>query len=431
MIDSVRRCWSTGARVVSLLALSTSWVHASGFAIDNQGTRAMGFAGAYVAQASDPSAIFYNAAGVAFLKGQQIYVSGGLGSYATSFTGEGPNPPAGTLEESDRLLTILPSFYYTHQVSSNLVLGLGFNAPFGAKSVWQNPDEFTGRYICTDCEIRSWGLNPTLAYKLEDRLAVGIGLDLRFSSFRLNQRLLANPNPFPIPTDVASLTVKSGTDTGIGFNVGLLASPSEYVSIGLAYRHKVQASYDATADFNQILTGNAVVDAAVAISLPPTQAVTVSHAFPSNFTAGLAVKRDYWTIEGDLAWTFWSSFDRIALTYPETPALSVSLPQDYESTWQGRIGAEYLLTDTWSLRGGYSYDHGPQPTSTVSPFLHDSNRHGFGLGGSWKHGQLRVDLLARYLFFISRSTDGLNRYDYNGHYDTTAFHFGIALGYKF
>ena len=205
MIDSVRRCWSTGARVVSLLALSTSWVHASGFAIDNQGTRAMGFAGAYVAQASDPSAIFYNAAGVAFLKGQQIYVSGGLGSYATSFTGEGPNPPAGTLEESDRLLTILPSFYYTHQVSSNLVLGLGFNAPFGARSVWKNPNEFTGRYICTDCEIRSWGLNPTLAYKLEDRLAVGIGLDVRFSSFRLSQRLLANPNPFPIPTDVASL----------------------------------------------------------------------------------------------------------------------------------------------------------------------------------------------------------------------------------
>jgi long-chain fatty acid transport protein len=431
MIASVRRCWSTGARVVSLLALSASWVHASGFAIDNQGTRAMGFAGAYVAQASDPSAIFYNAAGVAFLKGNQIYLSGGLGSYATSFTGEGPNPPAGTREESDRLLTVLPSFYYTHQVSSNLVLGLGFNAPFGTRSQWKNPDEFTGRYICTDCEIRSWGLNPTLAYKLEDRLAVGIGLDLRFSSFRLEQRVLASPNPFPVPTDVASLSVESATDTGIGFNVGLLASPSESVTLGLAYRHKIEASYDATADFTQILTGDTVVDKAVALGLPSRQAVKVAHAFPSSFTAGLAVHHGYWTIEGDLAWTFWSSFDRISLSYPDTPALSVSLPEDYESTWQGRIGAEYLLTDTWSLRGGYSYDHGPQPTSTVSPFLHDSNRHGFGLGGSWKHGQVRVDLLARYLYFVSRSTDGLNRYDYNGHYDTTSFHFGIALGYRF
>jgi long-chain fatty acid transport protein len=431
MIASVRRCWSTGARVVSLLALSAPWLHASGFAIDNQGTRAMGFAGAYVAQASDPSAIFYNAAGVAFLKGQQIYVNGGLGSFGTTFIGEGPNPPAGTREETDRLLTILPSFYYTHQVSEKLVLGVGFNSPFGTRSEWKSPDQFTGRYICTDCEIRSWGLNPTLAYKIEDRLAVGVGLDLRFSSFRLEQRLGATPNPFPIPTDVASLAVESQTDTGVGFDVGLLASPSESLSIGLAYRHKVQASYAATADFSQILTGDAAVDQAVAASLPKRQVVNVTHAFPSNLAAGLAIHHGYWTIEGDLAWTFWSSFDRINLSYPDTPALSVSLPEDYESIWQGRIGVEYLLTDTWSVRGGYSYDHGPQPTSTVSPFLHDSNRHGFGLGGSWKHGRLRLDLLARYLYFVSRSTDGLNRYDYNGHYDTTSFHLGIALGYRF
>lgn len=431
MVASAKRCWSTGARVVSLLALSAPFVNASGFAIDNQGTRAMGFAGAYVAQASDPSAIFYNAAGVAFLKGQQIYVNGGLGSFATTFTGEGPNPPAGTREESDRLLTVLPSFYYTRQVSEKLVLGVGFNAPFGIRSQWKTPDEFTGRYICTDCEIRSWGLNPTLAYKLEDRLAVGIGLDLRFSRFRLAQRLAASPNPFPVPTDVASLAVESATDTGVGFNVGLLASPTEFVSIGLAYRHKVQASYDATADFSQVLTGDAAVDQAVAASLPSRQLVKVAHAFPSNFTVGLAVRRGYWTIEGDLAWTMWSSFDRVALSYPETPALSVSLPQDYENVLQGRIGLEYLLSDTWSVRGGYSYDHGPQPTTTVSPFLHDSNRHGFGLGGSWKHGQVRLDLLARYLLFVSRSTDGLNRYDYNGHYDTTSFHLGIALGYRF
>ena len=36
----------------------------------------MGFAGAYVAQAADPSAIFYNAAGIGFLKGKQLYVGG-------------------------------------------------------------------------------------------------------------------------------------------------------------------------------------------------------------------------------------------------------------------------------------------------------------------------------------------------------------------
>ena len=67
-----------------LLAAPAS-AKASGFAIESQGARAMGFAGAYVAQASDPSAIFYNAAGIAFLKGKQLYVSGALAGLSTDF----------------------------------------------------------------------------------------------------------------------------------------------------------------------------------------------------------------------------------------------------------------------------------------------------------------------------------------------------------
>lgn len=431
MIAVARRFGFGSLRFLPLLALPATHLQASGFAIDNQGTRAMGFAGAYVAQASDPSAIFFNAAGVAFLKGKQVYLSGGLGSFSTSFAAEGPNPLAGTVEKTNPLFSALPSIYYTHQVSERVVVGLGFNSPFGFRSEWQNPDEFSGRFICLDCEIRSWGLNPTLGYRIKDRLAVGFGLDLRFSSFRLTQRVLASPNPFPGPTDVAQLTIESATDTGIGFNVGLLASPTDSLSIGLAYRHRVKAAYGGVADFNQILTGNTVVDTLVAASLKPAEPVQVTHNFPAHLAVGVAVRPGNWIVEGDLAWTFWSSFDQVELRFQGTPALATVLPQAYENVLQGRIGAEYLLSDTWSVRGGYSYDHGPQPTATVSPFLHDSNRHGFGLGGSWKNGNLHLDFVARYLLFRSRSTRGINRYDYNGRYDSASFQLGIALSHRF
>ena len=75
-----------------LLAVPAA-VQASGFAIESQGSRAMGFAGAYVAQAADPSAIFYNAAGIGFLKGKQLYVGGAFAGLSTDFTGSGPYPP--------------------------------------------------------------------------------------------------------------------------------------------------------------------------------------------------------------------------------------------------------------------------------------------------------------------------------------------------
>src|SRR5258705_11966825 len=71
---------------------------AAGFALFEQGAKGMGFAGAFTAQADDPSAIFHNAAGIAFLKGKQLYLGGTLVNPSTSFTGADPYPGEGRLE---------------------------------------------------------------------------------------------------------------------------------------------------------------------------------------------------------------------------------------------------------------------------------------------------------------------------------------------
>ena len=284
-----------------LLALPVSAL-ASGFSIESQGARAMGFAGAYVAQAADPSAIYYNAAGIGFLKGKQLYVGGAFAGLSTDFTGSGPYPASGTLEKSDVGLGVLPSFYYSQQIGERAAIGLGVSRPFGVRSQWDNPDTFTGRYICLECEISSWSINPTIAYKIADRFAVGAGLDVRLSTFGLSRRLIASPNPFPEPTDVAELTFDSGTDTGIGFNVGLLASPTENLSFGLSYRHEVTIDHGAQADFVQILTGTTLVDDAVALALPASQPATVGFTYPASIAASVALRRGYWTIEADVQW---------------------------------------------------------------------------------------------------------------------------------
>lgn len=425
----------SGRMLRALLALPLfvlpASAHASGFALESQGARAMGFSGAYVAQSSDPSAIYYNAAGIGFLKKAQLYVGGQVGSLSTDFTGEGPTPAAGTLETSSRGLGLLPTLYYARPVGERTVVGIGAYVPFGFRSQWDNPDQFTGRTICLDCRIQSWSINPTVAYRLADRLSVGFGVDVRLSKFKQVKRLGASPNPFPVPTDVAEMTFDSGNSTGVGWNLGLLASPSENVSLGFAYRHKVTIDHSANVQFSQILTGDSAVDAAVAIGLPATQAATATFTYPASFTGGIAVKHGYWTFEGDLSWTFWSSFDAVTLTFPDRPAFDTSLPQSYESTWRGAIGAEYLIGNEWELRGGYSYDHSPQPTPTLSPFLQDEDRHGFALGGSYKYENLRVDLVGRLLVYRDRSTRGLSQYGYDGLYQSSGFSLGVSLGYRF
>jgi long-chain fatty acid transport protein len=413
-----------------LLAVPAS-ARASGFAIESQGSRAMGFAGAYVAQAADPSAIFYNAGGVAFLKGKQLYVAGTFAGLSTDFTGEGPFPPAGTLEKSSRGLAVLPSLYYSQQAGDSMVVGLGVSPPFANRSEWQNPDEFTGRYICLECRIDSWSINPTIAFRLADRFAIGGGVDVRLASFKLSRRLVADPNPFPEPTDVAELTLDSGTDTGVGFNVGVLALPTENLSIGLAYRHEVKIDHAAQASFIQILTGNTVLDQAVAIALPASQPATVSFTYPGSIAAGVALRRGYWTIEADFQWMLWSSFDAVTISFLTSPAFDTVLPQAWESTWRGALGVEYLIRDDWEIRGGYGYDHSPAPTETISPFIHDADRHTFAAGGSWKYETLRLDFNLRYVLFRESSTLGLSRYDYDGSYKSNGLQLGVSLGYRF
>jgi long-chain fatty acid transport protein len=413
-----------------LLALPAA-VRASGFAIESQGARAMGFAGAYVAQAADPSAIFYNAAGIGFLKGKQLYVAGAFTGLSTDFTGSGPNPPAGTLEKSNNGLSVLPAFYYSQAVGEKTVVGLGVSRPFAVRSKWDNPNTFTGRYICLDCQIASWSINPTVAYKLADRLSVGAGLDVRLSTFKLSRRLTAEPNPFPVPTDVAELTLDSGTDTGVGFNLGLLASPTENLSIGVSYRHKVAIDHGAQANFVQILTGTTAVDEAVKAALPASQPATVSFTYPASIAAGVALRRRYWTVEADFQWMLWSSFDQVTIAYANSPSFDTSLPMEWASTWRGAFGVEYLIGDDWEVRGGFGYDHSPAPTPTISPFIHDADRYTLGGGGSYKYERLRLDFNVRYVAFRSSSTLGISRYDYNGSYESGGLQVGASLGYRF
>ena len=413
-----------------LLALPAA-VHASGFAIESQGARAMGFAGAYVAQAADPSAIYYNAAGIGFLKGKHVYVAGAFAGLPTDFTGEGPFPAAGTLESSDNGLALLPAIYYSQQIGRKTVVGLGVSRPFGVRSKWDNPETFSGRYICLECQIASWSINPTIAYKVADRLSVGAGLDVRLSKFELTRRLMAEPNPFPVPTDVAELTLESSTETGIGFNLGLLASPTENLSIGVAYRHEVTIDHAAQARFAQILTGTQEVDDAVKAALPISQEATVGFTYPGSIAAGIALRRGYWTFEADVQWMLWSSFDAVEIAFASSPAFDTVLPQEWESTWRGAFGVEYLIRDNWEVRAGYGYDHSPAPTETISPFIHDADRHTFGAGGTWKNERLRLDFNLRYVLFRDSSTLGISRYDYDGTYESGGLQVGASLGYQF
>jgi long-chain fatty acid transport protein len=261
---------------------------------------------------------------------------------------------------------------------------------------------------------------------------VGAGLDFRISSVVL-ERDAAAVNPYTLkPGSVASIKLDSDTNTGIGFNVGVLAKPTEDLSIGLSYRHKVKVDYTGSATFTQKPTGNADFDALAGQSLPKgATPVQTALEFPAIFSGGIAYNYEDWTFEADVNWYQWSTFGTLPLTFTEHPELSSKVEERYTDSWQYRFGLERRLSDTFAVRGGYFYDQSPAPVESVSPLLPDADRHGACIGFTWRSGAFHVDVANWYLFFKERSTEGKNRDNYNGTYKNSAELFAISLGYGF
>jgi long-chain fatty acid transport protein len=319
MSDHIRR--GTLAAAMVSLALVPSAAHAAGFAIFEQGARAMGFAGAYTALADDPSAMFHNVAGIGFLKGTQVQLGVTAIHPTSSFVGDNPFPGAGVSEKQDVGILPPPHFYITHQLGQKAVVGLGVDVPFGLRTEWENPSRYSGRYLSTRADLggplgAGLAVNPSIAWKLADRLSVGGGIDFRFSRVELN-RYVPTVNPFTqTVVDVAAVDLKSKVAHGVGFNLGVLGKVTENLSFGLTYRHKVKVDYTGTADFALLSTGNAQLDGLVAKRLPSGAiGVTTAIEFPSFVTSGVAYRWNTWTFSGDVNWYQWSSFDALPLTF--------------------------------------------------------------------------------------------------------------------
>jgi long-chain fatty acid transport protein len=430
MLSRSRRCAMLIA--AGALGLVPSRAHAAAFALYEEGALGMGFAGAFTAQASDASAIFHNPAGIAFLKGTQISLGGTLITPSTDFTGADPYPGAGRLETMNVGSTPIPAVYVSHQISDRFVVGVGWNTPFGLKSAWTSPETFSGRFLSKQAELKGFSVNPTVAYKLADRLSVGVGLDIRLTSVTL-ERNVAVVNPFTLTiADASDVTLQSDTATNFGWDVGVLAKATEDLSFGISYRSKVKQDFSGNATFTPIPTGNAQLDGLVALQLPAgAQPATTSITFPSIVSLGAAYTWKDWTVEGDVVFYGWSSFASLPITVTGRPDLSSSVVEDYQDTHQFRIGVQRQIDETWAVRGGYYYDESPAPSQSVSPLLPDATRQGFCLGGSWHQGHVRVDAAGWYVKFKDRSTDGLERDNFNGTYTGKAITLGLSLGYTF
>src|SRR3989454_3456246 len=422
---------------------------AQGFGIYEQGTCAMGRAGTGVAApCSDGSAMFFNPAGLAGLTGAHATIGVTLIDIQGGFTDDVFQQHT----ELDDPLIGVPQLYISYGATSKLAVGVGLFAPYGLETRW--PMTFDGRFAGYKNFLRSIYIQPTLAYQVTPRLALGGGLDIVLGKVELNQPLDLADAPVPLPglplgTTFSQFGIAPGTDfvnahleateTTVAAHFGATFKATDRLSFGANFLTQAKFDYSGTATFTQVPT-NLVVPADLPLDLPlgtltipagchvddlltaptaacgglglglfntgvVTQPVATTVKNPSQLALGVAYKvTNAWTLLGDYQLTWGSQFNELGITFPQdaTGFLNRKLFEKYQNTSGFRFGAEWAKSAQWTLRGGYLHHDGAAPAETVTPLLPEGQRNEFTAGAT---GKLAKSLTAGLAYQFVRPGD--------------------------
>lgn len=423
---------SSTLRAVCALLLLALWLPAGvarggGFAAFDQGARGAGLAGAFVAQADDASAVFYNPAGMAFLEGSHL-AAGVVAERFNDAQFQGLPPGLGTGGNGELETDVaLPSMhaYWVQPLRPGLAVGLGAYTPFFLSREWAEPESFPGRTLAVSSEIQTYDVNPSVAFRL-GRLGLGLGVVVRGSEISTTRRLQRSaPNDPNTLLDVASLTAETDLETAIGWNLGLLHRPTCCLSWGLTYRSGIDVEYLGSAMLTQLPSGNPQLDDLLAGSLPfgDELALTTALDFPDVITAGVAFRLSPATLlEVDVEQTGWSRVERLVFALPNNPSLGSTAELRLEDALGARLGFVYETRTGTRFRAGVAFQETPQPDATVSPFLADADHTTVAIG--W--GKDWLDVALQWVRYDDRTvTDSV--YGLNGNWSADALRLGVTV----
>jgi long-chain fatty acid transport protein len=397
----------------------------AGFALLQQGTAAMAQGNAFVADASDASAIFYNPAGLNQLTRPVVYQGSFLNFPDREFQGDG------LFSETNHRFYPSLSAYVAIPVNSRVAVGIGFFSPFGLGTAW--PPDWQGRYITTFSSLKTYTLNPVVSVKVLDSLSLAAGFDVMWSRVQLKKKNLI-PLPFGLSSDAESRF--NGDGVGYGYNLGALFEPVSGVKLGVSYRSNISIKYqgDLALSFQTF---------PFPIPTPPGQSSGGSATlnFPPSVTMGVNYSRlKPFALEFDATWTGWSTYDALNATLdnPVGGSKRVFVPKEWRDAWAFRFGGNYEIKEGMKIRAGYIYDLTPVPDGTFDPQLPDANRHIFTVGGDLKLGRFTLGIAYNYILAESRTknnviaTNGVPApLQANGRYNSDTHSLGLSWQFQF
>jgi len=413
--------------VIVSVVISAELSSASGFALYEASARGNALAGALVARADDPSARFFNPAGITQLPGLQVM--GGATFIMPTMDVTTYSPRAVTTSTSTNTW-IPPHLYATYQATDKVWLGLGVFSPFGLGTEF--PENWPGRYNSYKAIIQTIDINPNIAFKVNDKFSFALGRDLVWLDLDLKRKI---PSAlFTGGQDVGDIDGSlQGSSMGVGLNVALHGRPCDWLRLGLSYRSQTTVSVTGDATF---VRPSAFSSSPILSTLFNNTSGTGSITLPDELYLGAAFYpiKDF-SVEVGAIWTHWATFNALTVSDDRAPypgGSSTTDVKDWKNVWRPFIGFEYKATNWLDLRAGYAFDQEAINNQYADYLVPANNRHLFSVGPGFHWQNWSLDLSYTYLLITDRENVPAHGFVLpssftNGYANMV----GVSVGYKY
>jgi len=352
-----------------VFGMSVSTAHAAALYNLDQSASAMGVANAFTATASDPSAMYYNPAGLAWQEGVGAMVAG-----AARYQNQSVVLPGGKAPNTASPNSLASLYVGWMPKDSNWGIGFGAFSPYSLNSEWGNV--FGGQGQLTKFDTPHVALD--VVYALSSTMAVAVGGDWYTGKLDVNS---------------GTTTFHGKDNTGFGGHVSWMWHPRPTWSVGALYRSRTNMKMSGTA------TGAVSGPAHVNMNLPDMVRIGVAHDVYDN------VK-----VELDGSWTNWSRLSDMNVVGTTTALHTLNL----RNTFSAMAGVTWTWRENTQFRFGYAFDEGASRKTGMSARVADNSGHRLTLGAGGDLFGLHMDLAYAYTFYTNHAVTAST--PYNGTY---------------
>jgi long-chain fatty acid transport protein len=374
--------------------------------------------------ATNPTALYYNPAGIGFSDGIHLYLDGDLAIRHATWShvapqptsSEPPNSQVGNSGEAHLLNPFGGPALGATMKLGNLALGAGLFVPFGGRVNWATTDA-NPQYPLTAAGVQRWHMidvaltfievSAGAAYRIGP-LSIGATGNFINSQVTLDEARTIAGNVDTTSEGRAKLDV-SGNHGSFAVGAMLEAVPNR-LWLGVSYQAQpgmgeqiLKGTFNFTNGPAPYYAQNGNVNQSVDFHQSLPDIVRAGVRFKATDDVELRLFGDYtrWGVMQAQCINLQSGGDS-CLVYPDgtdaTPKKSViaNIPRNWQNTYGARVGGSYWVKPEVELFGGVGYETGAEPDATLEPGGMDADNVAVALGGRF--------LIANYFYLAASYT---------------------------